>query len=95
MRDYENLEKSEWIDKFTTQVAATIDNQQIIQMLEENYLIDEKNDPEGLDEYGKLDQFCIKLILDIEEIINFIKNTKDYVRKLKLMTIMTQSVYFR
>lgn len=92
MMEFENFEKFDWIQKYPCQITILIDNQQFTQVLEENYLQDELNDPDLQDEYGQMDQICMKIILDIEEFVLHIRKTFDKILKLKMMSILTQNV---
>jgi len=69
--NYENDERKVWIIKHCCQVTLTVDAIFWTRMAEDNYLKPEKCEDE--DEYGKMDEFIVRIILDLEDAISIIK----------------------
>ena len=62
-------------------------------MAEDNYLIPENC--QNVEDYSKMDEFVIRIVLDLEDAIYLIRNKITEVQRINLIALVTQDVHFR
>lgn len=93
---YENDARKDWIIKFCCQITLCVDAIFWTRMAEEQYLFPEVLDPDDEDnDYGKLDEFIIRIILDLDDAINLIRSNIEKIQRTNLIALVTQDVHYR
>lgn len=67
---YDNEARNAWIQKNPCQIVLTIDSCMWVRLTEQFFLVSEGEDPEDV---GNMDDFCMKIILDLEDEITLLR----------------------
>ena len=74
------------------QVSLTMDSVKWIQQTETFYLLPDQPNEEEQEEIGNMSDFCLKIILDLEDAINLIKSNINFTERILVQSIITQCV---
>ena len=85
--DLESMNRNVWMLENICQVALCVDNVQFTNLVEDNFLY--KATDNDQDELANLDDFCVKIMLDLEDTINLIRGKLTILQRLTLMALLT------
>ena len=87
MISYDNEERKEWIVRNSCQVTLAVDSVYWTRMAEEIYLVSDLFIDE--DDQGKMDEFYIRISMDLDDAITLIKTNIPEVQRITLISLVT------
>lgn len=65
---YDNENRNNWFLSFPCQVSLSVDYLHWIRMTESFYLLNGEDEEEEIEDLGSLEDFCLKIMLDLEDL---------------------------
>lgn len=91
----EQEDRKDWIIKHSCQVTLTVDSVNWTRMAEELYLLSDTATEAEIEELRPMDELVIRIILDLEDAIIWIKGDIEDLKRINLNALITQDVHYR
>ena len=84
---FEQDDRKEWITRHCCQVTLTVDTIMWTRMAEELYLL--PSEPTENDEIQNMEEFIVRIVLDLEDAIKLIRTQISHIQRINLNALVT------